>query len=140
MFPYQPSQGLDAPAYHAYRVCSKGRKICLRDPESFSGMKDAITRGQGGPYVSPADVLETVKLRRRPQGMPAPLVVGSSLSRTEPNEGRRGKRAWTARAGPSVMNASPGSADLVNSAEWHSPTERWKVKTRFVRVYRMRVG
>lgn len=29
-------------------------------------MKDTITRGQGGPYVSPADVLETVKLGRGP--------------------------------------------------------------------------
>ena len=95
MFPYQHSQGLDAPASHACGVCSKGRKICLRDPESFSGMKDTITRGQGGPYVSPADVLETVKLGGGRKACPRRWSFGSSLSRTELIERWSGKRAWT---------------------------------------------
>lgn len=151
MFPYQPSQGLDAPASHACGVCSKGRKICLRDPESFSGMSNTITRGQGGPYVSPADVLETVREAgaeavgnaRSAGRLILPISGGTdrtpewktSLDSREQELGPQGLTGhW------SLMNAPPGGAGLANSAEWDSPTERWEVKTLFVRTYCMHEG
>jgi len=85
-------------ASHARRVrsmYSKGRKISLRNPESFSGVEDIsdhlpAEKRRRGLYVSPVDAEGVRGHEAEAETARHALAVESSISRTEPRERRRG--------------------------------------------------